>query len=188
MATASTVSSISASLTKRTRPSPEAYRVDSTNSNSTVCHSSIVNREPCSESNVDDNYVFIPATGITENTVKQQMEVHLNDRSQPCGVRTCMNGKDLALFYWREKLYCVDEKCPHLGGPLHLGDIEDAGWQGGNPCIVCPWHKWGFDLCTGRTTKPHKKRPEKLQLYRVKKGDNGQIRVGFESLHQSFFA
>lgn len=74
------------------------------------------------------------------------------------------------------------------GGPLYLGDIEDAVNEGGSPCIVCPWHKWCYDLSTGHMTTPKGRRTEQLRLHRVKRGDNGELRVGFESLDQSFFA
>lgn len=47
--------------------------------------------------------------------MKQQMELHLRDKSQPSGVRMQINGRGVALFYWKEELYCMDEKCPHLG-------------------------------------------------------------------------
>jgi nitrite reductase/ring-hydroxylating ferredoxin subunit len=33
--------------------------------------------------------------------------------------------------------------CPHQGGPLGQGAMED-GW------VTCPWHAWQFDSATGR--------------------------------------
>ncbi|KAI8822446.1 uncharacterized protein EV422DRAFT_618935 [Fimicolochytrium jonesii] len=42
---------------------------------------------------------------------------------------------------------CVEATCPHSGGPLHLGDIEDLGSD--DPVIVCPWHSYRFSLVTG---------------------------------------
>ncbi len=39
-------------------------------------------------------------------------------------------------------LAAVDNACPHRGGPLSEGWLEDGK-------IVCPWHAWGFDLKTG---------------------------------------
>ena len=32
--------------------------------------------------------------------------------------------------------------CPHRGGPLGQGIVEDGK-------IICPWHAWAFDLKTG---------------------------------------
>lgn len=36
----------------------------------------------------------------------------------------------------------VDNVCPHRGGPLGEGMIE-------NGKLVCPWHAWEFDAATG---------------------------------------
>jgi len=36
----------------------------------------------------------------------------------------------------------VDNVCPHRGGPLGEGMIE-------NGKLVCPWHAWEFDVTTG---------------------------------------
>lgn len=32
--------------------------------------------------------------------------------------------------------HTISAKCPHRGGPLHLGQIEDGGHF-----LKCPWHK-----------------------------------------------
>jgi nitrite reductase (NADH) small subunit len=38
---------------------------------------------------------------------------------------------------------CVlDGECPHEGGPLSEGTIEDGR-------VVCPWHQYAFDVHTG---------------------------------------
>jgi nitrite reductase (NADH) small subunit len=40
---------------------------------------------------------------------------------------------------------CVlDGECPHEGGPLSEGTIEDGR-------VVCPWHQYAFDAHTGST-------------------------------------
>jgi len=36
----------------------------------------------------------------------------------------------------------VDGVCPHHGGPLGHGAIQDGR-------VVCPWHLWEFDCRTG---------------------------------------
>ncbi len=36
----------------------------------------------------------------------------------------------------------VDNVCPHRGGPLAEGTLEQGK-------VLCPWHAWAFDLQTG---------------------------------------
>ncbi|HTZ57145.1 MAG TPA: Rieske (2Fe-2S) protein [Acidobacteriaceae bacterium] len=36
----------------------------------------------------------------------------------------------------------LDNECPHRGGPLAEGMIE-------NGRLICPWHAWSFDPATG---------------------------------------
>jgi nitrite reductase/ring-hydroxylating ferredoxin subunit len=43
-----------------------------------------------------------------------------------------------------EEWFAVESICPHSGGPLYQGDIEDG------PVIICPYHEYRFDLRTGR--------------------------------------
>jgi nitrite reductase (NADH) small subunit len=43
------------------------------------------------------------------------------------------------------KLSAMNNLCPHRGGPLGQGLVEDGK-------IVCPWHAWTFDLTTGVAT------------------------------------
>jgi pyruvate oxidase len=40
------------------------------------------------------------------------------------------------------KLTALDNRCPHQGGPLGEGSIE-------NGLLRCPWHGWDFDPCGG---------------------------------------
>jgi nitrite reductase (NADH) small subunit len=40
------------------------------------------------------------------------------------------------------KIFCVDGICPHAGGPLGQGVLQGE-------MIVCPWHGWEFNCCTG---------------------------------------
>jgi pyruvate oxidase len=45
--------------------------------------------------------------------------------------------KDLCLTHWKGKLTAMENKCPHQGGPLGEGSIE-------NGLLRCPWHGWDF--------------------------------------------
>jgi nitrite reductase (NADH) small subunit len=45
----------------------------------------------------------------------------------------------------RGEVSVLDNACPHRGGPLGQGVLE-------NGTVVCPWHAWAFDLKTGCAT------------------------------------
>lgn len=51
--------------------------------------------------------------------------------------------KSFCLTYHNGKFGCLDNKCPHQGGPLGEGSIE-------NGMLRCPWHGWDFDPLTGK--------------------------------------
>ncbi|KXS08990.1 hypothetical protein M427DRAFT_262305 [Gonapodya prolifera JEL478] len=46
-------------------------------------------------------------------------------------------------------VYVVQASCPHAGGPLELGDIEELETTSGRPAVRCPLHSYDFDLVTG---------------------------------------
>src|SRR5271155_1995129 len=48
----------------------------------------------------------------------------------------------LCLAKLNGKISSLDNECPHHGGPLGEGTIEDGK-------VVCPWHAYAFDLTTG---------------------------------------
>jgi NAD(P)H-dependent nitrite reductase small subunit len=54
-----------------------------------------------------------------------------------------IDGYQLAVFLNQGKIYTLDNTCPHAGGPLSEGTIEDG-------CCVCPWHQWNFRLDNGQ--------------------------------------
>ena len=51
-------------------------------------------------------------------------------------------GQEIAIFNIDGEFYALENLCPHQGGPLGEGDIEDS-------CVTCPWHGWQFDIATG---------------------------------------
>ena len=51
-------------------------------------------------------------------------------------------GRKVAIFRVEGRLFAIDDVCPHRGGPLSGGDIEDGQ-------VLCPLHAWAFDLETG---------------------------------------
>ena len=55
-----------------------------------------------------------------------------------------VDGHTLCLFAEPDGVYAVDNRCPHMGFPLHRGSIADG-------ILTCHWHHARFDLCTGGT-------------------------------------
>jgi nitrite reductase/ring-hydroxylating ferredoxin subunit len=53
-------------------------------------------------------------------------------------------GHSLALFYHDGNVHAVDNRCPHMGFPLHRGSVRDG-------ILTCHWHHARFDLETGGT-------------------------------------
>lgn len=62
----------------------------------------------------------------------------------------------------------LDNKCPHQGGPLGEGSIE-------NGLLRCPWHGWDFDPLTG---KPPGGFDDGVETFPVEEREDG-IYVGF---------
>ena len=55
-----------------------------------------------------------------------------------------IGGRPLALFFYEGKVFAVDNRCPHMGFPLHRGTVRDG-------ILTCHWHHARFDLESGGT-------------------------------------
>jgi len=55
-----------------------------------------------------------------------------------------MEGHAIALFQHNDTIYAIDNRCPHMGFPLHKGTVKDG-------LLTCHWHHARFDLCSGGT-------------------------------------
>jgi nitrite reductase/ring-hydroxylating ferredoxin subunit len=58
-----------------------------------------------------------------------------------------LEGHAVALFAQNGRVYAVDNRCPHMGFPLHRGTVR-------NGILTCHWHHARFDLATGGTFDP----------------------------------
>jgi len=58
------------------------------------------------------------------------------------GKKVEIEGKTIALFNVGGVIRAIAECCPHRGGPLSEGSVQDLQ-------VTCPWHGWSFDLTTG---------------------------------------
>ena len=68
----------------------------------------------------------------------------LTDVQEAGCMATRVEGHTLALFDCGDKIYAVDNRCPHMGFPLHRGTVK-------NGILTCHWHHARFDLASGGT-------------------------------------
>src|SRR5882672_10912481 len=50
----------------------------------------------------------------------------------------------ISVWFHDGQVHAVDNRCPHLGFPLHKGTVRDG-------ILTCHWHEARFDLCSGCT-------------------------------------
>ena len=82
----------------------------------------------------------------------------------------------MCLVHYQGEWAAMDNKCPHQGGPLGEGSIEEGAE--GQCWIRCPWHGWDFDPLTGAPPGGHEDTGQ--QLFPVDIRD-GEIFVGLEA-------
>jgi nitrite reductase (NADH) small subunit len=71
----------------------------------------------------------------------------IHDFPEP-GARVVHAGRhEIAVFRVEGRLYALDNRCAHLGGPLAEGLIEEG-------CVLCPWHDWRYRLDDGFRVGP----------------------------------
>lgn len=69
----------------------------------------------------------------------------------PCTKFYSDDGEHIVLVHTKDnKFWAMDSSCPHEGGPLEQGDIEDLG--NGKLALICPWHYFDFSLETGSSS------------------------------------
>ena len=63
----------------------------------------------------------------------------------------CLTGKagtqPICVFWSDGAAFAVDDRCPHMGFPLHRGTVESG-------LVTCHWHHARFDLSSGGTLDP----------------------------------
>jgi nitrite reductase/ring-hydroxylating ferredoxin subunit len=67
----------------------------------------------------------------------------LGELTEAQGKYVGIDGFQLAVFLDHGQPYVIDNHCPHAGGHLSGGLVEEG-------CAVCPVHGWRFALADGR--------------------------------------
>jgi nitrite reductase/ring-hydroxylating ferredoxin subunit len=83
---------------------------------------------------------FVRAARLDDVRKAGRLVVALRSNS-PSGV----NAKHtVLLIHENDEIYAVDNRCPHMGFPLHRGTVKDC-------ILTCDWHYARFDLLSGGT-------------------------------------
>jgi nitrite reductase (NADH) small subunit len=76
------------------------------------------------------------------------------------------NGRALCIANVNGSISVLNGTCPHEGGPLGEGTIEEGR-------VVCPWHGFSFNVQTGATRDDPDLRVEVLEA----KIEDGELRA-----------
>lgn len=80
---------------------------------------------------VVDTTAYTEVASLDELRARGRMVVHAADTP-------------IVLFFEDGQVSAVDNRCPHMGFPLHRGTVSDG-------ILTCHWHHARFDLCGGGT-------------------------------------
>jgi pyruvate oxidase len=85
--------------------------------------------------------------------------------------------RSICLSHFRGQWAAMDNRCPHQGGPLGEGSIEQG--VDGQSWIRCPWHGWDFNPLTGRSPGGHEDTGQRL--YPIRIDADGGVFVGLDA-------
>jgi len=123
----------------------------------------------------EDDLLYFPVPNLTKPELDREGRVHVT-----------LNGKDITVISHKNGLYAIQQVCPHRGGDLKIGQIEDI--PGPGACIRCPYHGWKFDLTRGRCISPQSRLDVTAQVYPVKvRCPEHTIWVGFKAIAPEIF-
>jgi len=88
-----------------------------------------------------------------------------------------INGKNICLVQFNDLYFATSNKCPHAGADISQGWCE-------NGHLVCPFHRYKYDLKTGRGIKGQ---GDYIETYPLKVEET-KISIGMkESLFHKWF-
>jgi len=100
-----------------------------------------------------------------------------------------IDGHRIGLYRVGEAFFALADRCPHRGAPLCAGsvatavDVRDGAVVLGTPNAVvrCPWHKWEFDIATGRALLDERLRVRRYDVQM--RGDEIVVSLGRPADH-----
>jgi len=92
----------------------------------------------------------------------------VGDVAEGSGETFHVGNRTIALFLVDGKYYALDDRCPHMGASLSVGDII-------NGCVRCDRHLWTFNLADGACADAPQLKAETFEV-RVA-GEEIQVRL-----------
>src|SRR6188508_2770991 len=80
-------------------------------------------------------------------TAQRQRAASLADLRAAGRMVVHLDGHTICLLHEQGGVHAVDNRCPHMGFPLHRGTVSDG-------ILTCHWHHAKFDLASGCTFDP----------------------------------
>jgi 3-phenylpropionate/trans-cinnamate dioxygenase ferredoxin subunit len=90
-----------------------------------------------------------------------------------------VDGREIGVLRTEERFFAVHNSCPHQGAAICEGMVSRGTMVSSRPheysyahdrtILLCPWHRWEFDLETGRTVGDISKK--RLATYAVEVSD-----------------
>jgi nitrite reductase/ring-hydroxylating ferredoxin subunit len=93
---------------------------------------------------------------------------------QPFIKKVSVGGKSICLVGYQGEVFALNTRCPHAGEDL------SRGWCSAEGKLVCPVHRFSYDLSTGRGSPGQN---DYVDAYAVKILD-GEIYVGFNTFKE----
>jgi nitrite reductase/ring-hydroxylating ferredoxin subunit len=88
--------------------------------------------------------VIVMTETITTTSVRVGTLTELAERG--C-MTTKVGNRPVCVFFDDGEVFAVEDRCPHMGFPLHRGTVEGG-------LLTCHWHHARFDLASGGTLDP----------------------------------
>jgi nitrite reductase/ring-hydroxylating ferredoxin subunit len=85
---------------------------------------------------------------VREAAVSDRVVIGTLDELCRAGRLTGKAGAQPICVFWSDgSAFALDDRCPHMGFPLHRGTVESG-------LVTCHWHNARFDLASGGTLDP----------------------------------
>src|SRR5689334_6255496 len=87
---------------------------------------------------------MVSAMAVAETSTRRVRAASLEELEAKGRLVVALEGQTVCLLAEAGEVHAIDNRCPHMGFPLHRGSVADG-------ILTCHWHHARFDLCSGGT-------------------------------------